>query len=118
MDRKQRYRKIKIGRRVYRVDMVIARSLWQQVRTFLFYAMLAGIGILAFKALNAYATLERGYIAVGGEAGLLLLPLLWWLISTTVKDSIRDVAGIFGGRGSAANNHHLRRKRKYAGKQE
>lgn len=96
--KKHRYRKIKIGRRVYRVDMVVARSLWQQVRTFLFYAMLAGIGILTFKALNAYATLERGYIAVGGEAGLLLLPLLWWLISTTVKDSIRDVAGIFGSR--------------------
>lgn len=110
MERKYRYRKIKIGRRVYRVDMVIARSLWQQVRTFLFYAMLAGIGILAFKALNAYATLERGYIAVGGEAGLLLLPLLWWLISTTVKDSIRDVAGIFGGKAERdAEGAHRRR---------
>ena len=111
MERKQRYRKIKIGQRVYRVDMVVARSLWQQVRTFLFYAMLAGIGILAFKALNAYATLERGYIAVGGEAGLLLLPLLWWLISTTVKDSIRDVAGIFGGRAEPDAEGAHRRKR-------
>ena len=111
MERKQRYRKIKIGQRVYRVDMVVARSLWQQVRTFLFYAMLAGIGILAFKALNAYATLERGYIAVGGEAGLLLLPLLWWLISTTVKDSIRDVAGIFGGRAELDAEGAHRRKR-------
>lgn len=112
MDRKQRYRKIKIGRRVYRVDMVVARSLWQQVRTFLFYAMLAGIGILAFKALNAYATLERGYIAVGGEAGLLLLPLLWWLISTTVKDSIRDVAGIFGDRSERERGGRYEERRK------
>ena len=111
MERKYRYRKIKIGRRVYRVDMVVARSLWQQVRTFLFYAMLAGIGILAFKALNAYATLERGYIAVGGEAGLLLLPLLWWLISTTVKDSIRDVAGIFDNRAERDAEGAHRRER-------
>lgn len=112
MDKKHRYRKIKIGQRAYRVDMVVARSLWQQVRTFLFYAMLAGIGILAFKALNAYATLERGYIAVGGEAGLLLLPLFWWLISTMVKDSIRDVAGIFGGKAERDAEGARRRKRK------
>ena len=111
MERKQRYKKIKIGRRVYRVDMVIARSSWQQVRTFLFYAMLAGIGILAFKALNAYATLERGYLAVGGEAGLLLLPSLWWRTSTTIKDSIRDVAGIFGGRAERDTEGTHRRKR-------
>ena len=34
---------------------------------------------------------ERGYEAVGGEAFALLLPVLYYLISTTVKDWIDDI---------------------------
>lgn len=105
------YQKIRIGKRLWRVDVEQARKLARRVGTFLFYAMLAGVGILAFKMLNAYATLERGYIAVGGEAGLLLLPLFWWLISTTIKDSIRDVEGIFSGRAEWDAESTRRRKR-------
>ena len=34
---------------------------------------------------------ERGYEAVGGEAFALLLPVMYYLISTTVKDWIDDI---------------------------
>lgn len=76
------YRKIWIGKRLWRAG------------TFLFYAVLAGIGVALFRWGHAYATRERGYIAFGGEIFFLLLPLFVWLFWNTIKDSIRDVADL------------------------
>lgn len=88
------YKKIRIGKRVWRVDKDAAHKLARGVCTFIFYAVLAGIGIALFKWGHAYATRERGYIAIGGEMFFLLLPLLWWMFSSTVKEAIRDIADL------------------------
>lgn len=57
-------------------------------RTIIKYAILTLIGIVLFRAGAAAALRDRGYEAVGGEAFALLLPVLYYLISTTVKDWI------------------------------
>lgn len=88
------YRKIRIGKRFWRIDVGQARKLARRVGTFLFYVMLAGIGIALFQWGHAYATRERGYIAYGGEIFFLFLPLFWWLFWQTVKDIIRDVSDL------------------------
>lgn len=88
------YRKIRIGKRIWCVDVEQAHKLARRVGTFLFYAVLAGIGIALFRWGHAYATRERGYIAIGGEMFFLLLPLLWWMFSNIVKDTIRDVSDL------------------------
>lgn len=88
------YRKIRIGKRLLRVDVGQARKIARRVGTFLFYAMLAGIGVVLFRLGHAYATRERGYIAFGGEIFFLLLPLFAWLFWNTAKDTIRDVADL------------------------
>ena len=40
-----------------------------------------------FRWGQAAAFAERGYKAYGGEMFILLVPLLWWLIERSVKDS-------------------------------
>lgn len=86
------YRKIRIGKRLWCVDVERAHKLVRRVGNLLFYAMLAGIGVALFQWGHAYATRERGYIAIGGELFFLFLPLFAWLFWRTVKDTIRDVA--------------------------
>lgn len=51
------------------------------------YTGLTLAGIILFRAGAAYALTKRGYSAVGGEAVALLLPVLWYLISQTVRAS-------------------------------
>lgn len=60
-------------------------------RTIIKYAILTLIGIVLFRAGAAAGLRERGYEAVCGEAFALLLPVLYYLISTTVKDWIDDI---------------------------
>ena len=60
-------------------------------RTIIKYAILTLIGIVLFRAGAAAGLRARGYEAVGGEAFALLLPVLYYLISTTVKDWIDDI---------------------------
>ena len=55
-------------------------------RTIIKYAILTLIGIVLFRAGAAAGLRERGY-----EAVALLLPVLYYLISTTVKDWIDDI---------------------------
>lgn len=55
------------------------------------YAFLLAVGIVLFKQANAYAYAQRGYEAIGGEGFFLLLPLLWYLITTTIRDTVRDI---------------------------
>jgi hypothetical protein len=45
-------------------------------------------GILLFKLGQAVAYAQRGYIAIGGEIFLLLLPLFWRLMETAIKEGV------------------------------
>lgn len=67
------------------------RSAARLILTVAKYAALTLAGIILFRAGAAYALTERGYSAVGGEAVALLLPVLWYLISQTVRDFTKDV---------------------------
>lgn len=58
------------------------------------YVFLTAAGILLYKAGAAYAMRERGYSAIGGEVLALLLPLLYYVMATTIKGFVRD----FGSR--------------------
>ena len=66
------------------------RSAARLILTVAKYTGLTLAGIILFRAGAAYALTERGYSAVGGEAVALLLPVLWYLISQTVRDFIKD----------------------------
>lgn len=60
-------------------------------RVIIKYAILTLIGIVLFRAGAAAALRDRGYKAVGGEAFALLLPVLYYLVTTTVRDWIADI---------------------------
>lgn len=60
-------------------------------RTVIKYAILTLLGILLFRAGAAAGLRERGYRAIGGEAFALLLPVLYYAVSTTVRDWIEDI---------------------------
>lgn len=66
------------------------RSAARLILTVAKYTGLTLAGIILFRAGAAYALTERGYSAVGGEAVALLLPVLWYLLSRTVRDFIKD----------------------------
>lgn len=52
----------------------------------------AGVALYFWAAELAY--IERGYKAYGGECFFLLLPLFWYLIGATAKDSVATVKEI------------------------
>lgn len=51
------------------------------------YLLLTAGGLLAFLIAHHAATASRGYEAIGGEGVFILLPILWWLIATMIKDT-------------------------------
>ena len=112
------YRKIRIGKRLWRVDVEQAYKLARRVGTFLFYAVLAGIGFALFRWGHAYATRERGYIAFGGEIFFLLLPLFVWLFWNTIKDGIRDVADLMRSKPEPQKKAARRGDRKQRGRRK
>lgn len=56
------------------------------IRNAVKYAILTGIGFLLFRTGQAHALIERGYEALGGEIFALFLPVLYWIVSRTVRD--------------------------------
>lgn len=52
------------------------------------YKMLSMVGAALFVAANAWATTQRGYWAVGGEAFLLALPAVAWFVREIVMVEI------------------------------
>lgn len=54
------------------------------------YLILTLTGIILFHMTAEAAYIERGYRAYGGEYLLLLLPLIWYAIETTVHDTIKE----------------------------
>lgn len=59
--------------------------------TVAWYALLTMAGGLLYKVGAALALRQRGYFAVGGEVVALLLPVLYYAMSTTVRDIVRDM---------------------------
>ncbi len=56
------------------------------------YAALTVAGVLLFRAGAAYALAERGYKAIGGEVFALLLPVIYYTISATVRDWVKGIS--------------------------
>lgn len=71
-----------------RLRALVKRINWWTVA---WYAFLTAAGVLLYKMGAAYALRERGYYAVGGEALALLLPVLYYVLSATVRDFVRDI---------------------------
>ena len=52
------------------------------------YAALTLVGFLLFRAGQARALAERGYEALGGEVFALFLPVLYWMMSRVLRDTL------------------------------
>lgn len=50
------------------------------------YAILTACGIALFLVVNYAGTMHRGYAAIGGEGFFILLPVLWWIVETVIRD--------------------------------
>lgn len=55
------------------------------------YLALAVVTVALFVWAKESAFAARGYKAHGGEYLILLLPLLWWIAETTVRDFAREI---------------------------
>lgn len=62
------------------------------MRTVAKYAALTLAGVLLFRAGQAQAFIERGYEALGGEVFALFLPVLYWMVSRVIRDTL-DMRG-------------------------
>lgn len=56
------------------------------------YTVLTLAGVLLFRAGQARALAERGYEALGGEVFALFLPVLYWMVTRVIRDTL-DVRG-------------------------
>lgn len=52
---------------------------------FIKYGILTSLGVILYKLCAVAAYAERGYQAVGGEAAMLFLPVIWYLVEETVS---------------------------------
>jgi glucose uptake protein GlcU len=50
------------------------------------YLIITACGIVLFVVMHRYATAQRGYEAIGGEAFFILLPAFWYMVERTAKD--------------------------------
>jgi len=55
------------------------------------YAGVLAVSAWLYRAAADYAIAERGYRAAGGEALLLLLPVVYYIIERMVRDWIADI---------------------------
>lgn len=62
-----------------------------KVLTAIKYIALTSLGVILFRAGQAQAFCERGYQAIGGEVFALFLPVFYYLISRTVRDTVNDI---------------------------
>lgn len=61
------------------------------------YVFLTVCGVLLFIAGSAHAYNARGYRAVGGEVFALFLPVLYYALSTTIRDTISTFKAAWNG---------------------
>ena len=52
------------------------------------YAALTLVGFLLFRAGQARALAGRGYEALGGEVFALFLPVLYWMVTRVIRDTL------------------------------
>lgn len=62
-----------------------------RTRTVAKYVILTVCGVVLYREAAVCALAERGYRALGGEASFLLLPVIYYAVSTTVRDFIDDL---------------------------
>jgi drug/metabolite transporter superfamily protein YnfA len=73
----------------------------KQATTIALYFALFGLGVLLYGWAHEQATIERGYIAYGGEVFILGLPLFVWLVKKTVRDWWHTINELRGGTNEA-----------------
>ena len=61
-----------------------------RAETVLKYAIITMCGLILFTLAIDCAYAERISKSVGGEAVFVLLPVLWWIIEGTIKDSVAE----------------------------
>ena len=61
-----------------------------RAETVLKYAIITMCGLILFTLANDSANAERISNSVGGEAVFVLLPVLWWIIEGTIKESLEE----------------------------
>lgn len=72
------------------------RDLGKQIaETALKYVLIAILGVVLYVHTAEAAEIERGYKAYGGECFFLLLPLWWFLIEVSVRDTGAAVKQIY-----------------------
>lgn len=64
---------------------------YQILRFVVKYVTLTVCGILLYLLVAKYALTQRGYFAMGGEVFFLLLPVLYYIAATMIRDIIRDI---------------------------
>lgn len=62
-----------------------------RVWTVVKYTFLTVCGVLLYRVAAAYALMERGYYAVGGEVFALFLPVLFYIGSVMWRDMRREL---------------------------
>lgn len=62
-----------------------------RAETVLKYAIITMCGLIIFTLANDAANAERISNSVGGEAVFVLLPVLWWVIEKSIRDSVAEV---------------------------
>lgn len=75
----EKFRTIRIANRSFEIGT-------KRLKAVAKYTILTMCGFLLFRAGQAAAFEQRGYIAYGGECFFLALPLFYYLISTTARD--------------------------------
>lgn len=63
----------------------------RMVRAVTKYAALTVAGVILFRAGADYAFTQRGYRAIGGEVFALFLPVIYYAISATVRDWLKEI---------------------------
>ena len=56
--------------------------------------VLTATAVLFVKA-QSVALASRGYLAIGGEIMLLLLPIIYYLLKQTIRDYVRDFVELY-----------------------
>jgi len=82
--KKNEFRTIRIANRSFEINT-------ERLGTVAKYAILTMCGFLLFKAGQAVAFEQRGYIAYGGEYLLLTFPLFYYLISKTAREFAAEI---------------------------
>ena len=83
----KKIRTIRIANRSFEINT-------KRLKAVVKYAILTMCGFLLFRAGQAAAFEQRGYIAYGGECFFLTLPLFYYLISTTAREIAVEIKNL------------------------